>query len=187
NPDTYFEDRSAHQALEVLASDPKIGIVGLDVVYPHGGRQYSARRFYSVLDIVGRRTPLGAYWPLKKMVDHHLMISSWASGKPFEAEWVLGCGFLIRRDVFAKIGGMDEGYFLYMEDVDICARVWKAGYRVVCVPHARLVHDHQRASAARQFSLAGHMHLRSLMRFRQKFRLPILIPPGVQGIMRSAS
>lgn len=185
NPDTYFEDRSAHLALYVLASDPKIAIAGLDLVYPQGGRQYSARRFYSVLDIMCRRTHLGACWPLKARVNHHLMVGAFESGEPFEAEWVLGSGFLIRRDVFAKIGGMDEGYFLYMEDVDLCARLWKVGYRVVCVPNARLVHDHQRASAVRSHSMAGRIHLRSLMRFRQKFKLPIIVSPGVQGIVHS--
>jgi GT2 family glycosyltransferase len=184
NPDTYFEDRSLAQALELFDRQPDIGVVGLNLVYPGGERQYSARRFYALLDVVGRRLPIGRYWPIKRRIDRHLMVSAWASGKPFDAEWVMGTGFIIRRELFARLGGMDEAYFLYMEDVDLCARVWQAGYRVVCCPGAKLVHDHQRGSAAGPLSWAGRMHLQSLLRFRRKFHVPVFRQPGVQGLWR---
>ncbi|MGH8618835.1 MAG: glycosyltransferase family 2 protein [Burkholderiales bacterium] len=184
NPDTYFEDRSLDQALAVFDREPDVGVVGLNLVYPGGERQHSARRFYSLLDVIGRRLPIGRFWPIKPRLDRHLMVSAWASGAPFEAEWVMGTGFLIRRELFARLGGMDEAYFLYMEDVDLCARVWQAGFRVVCVPAAKLVHDHQRGSAAGPFSWAGRMHLQSLRRFMKKFRVPLFRQPGVQGLWR---
>ena len=182
NPDTYFIDESIDQALEVLDTKPEVGLVGLNLIYPDGSRQYSARRFYSMLDIIARRLPLGRYWPLKKRLERHMMISDWVSGLPFDADWVMGTGFIIRRDLFEKIGGMDESYFLYMEDVDLCARVWGEGYRVVCVPEAKLVHDHQRSSAAGPFSAAGRLHLQSLVTFRKKYSVPLLRPPGVERV-----
>jgi N-acetylglucosaminyl-diphospho-decaprenol L-rhamnosyltransferase len=175
NPDTYFEDKSIRSAIDVFKIDPKVAVVGLDLIYPNGERQYSSRRFYSYLDIIGRRTPFGRLWPLKSMIDVHLMKSSWDLGQPFEADWVMGTGFLVRRSVFADIGGMDEGYFLYMEDVDLCARIWEAGCKVACVPGARLVHDHQRSSAT-LYSRAARAHLRSLLRFQGKFRVPVFRP-----------
>ncbi|WP_341677878.1 glycosyltransferase family 2 protein [Niveibacterium sp. SC-1] len=184
NPDTYFESDSVSDVVAMLDTDPGVGLVGLDLVYPTGERQYSARRFYSWADIVGRRTPLGRYWPLRGRIDRHLMTQAWMPGQPFDAEWVMGTGFIIRRDLYGYLGGMDEAYFLYMEDVDLCARVWQSGHRVVTVPGARLVHDHQRSSAAGPLSWAGRMHLRSLMRFRSKFRLPLLRQPGVSGLWR---
>jgi N-acetylglucosaminyl-diphospho-decaprenol L-rhamnosyltransferase len=176
NPDTYFEDNSIYGAIEALKADPKVAIAGLDLIYPNGDRQYSSRRFYSCLEIIGRRTPLGRHWPLKSRIDSHLMKSSWDAGDPFEADWVMGTGILVRREMFLAIGGMDEAYFLYMEDTDLCARVWAAGFKVLCVPGARLVHDHQRSSV-RPFSSAGRAHLRSLMRFHGKFSVPIFNPP----------
>jgi len=182
NPDTYFVDRSIDQAIAEFDARPDVGLVGLNLVYPDGSRQFSARRFYSMLDIVGRRSPLGRYWPLKGRVARHMMISAWESCTPFDADWVMGTGFVIRRELFEKIGRMDEAFFLYMEDVDLCARVWGAGYRVVCVPEARLVHDHQRSSAAGAFSSAGRMHLQSLAIFRKKYRLPLFRAPGVERI-----
>jgi N-acetylglucosaminyl-diphospho-decaprenol L-rhamnosyltransferase len=161
-----------------------VGLVGLDLVYPGGERQYSARRFYSLLDVLGRRLPLGRYWPVKARIDRHLMRTAWDSGAPFEAEWVMGTGFVVRRELFLKLHGMDEAYFLYMEDVDLCARVWQSGAKVICVPGARLVHDHQRSSAAGPLSWAGRLHLQSLLRFRQKFHVPLVRQPGVAGLWR---
>lgn len=185
NPDTYFIDHSIFDALRLLNTDSSIGLVGLDLIYPNGERQFSARRFYSVLDIVGRRSLLGGVWPLKQRVAKHMMISSWEKAMPFDADWVMGTGFLIRRALFEKIGRMDESYFLYMEDVDLCARVWAEGLRVVCVPNVRLVHDHQRSSSAGFLSGAGKMHLSSLKVFWRKYRIPLFFSPGVKRIRRN--
>jgi N-acetylglucosaminyl-diphospho-decaprenol L-rhamnosyltransferase len=185
NPDTYFEDDSIRLAIRVLENDPNIAIVGLDLLYPDGVRQYPSRRFYSMLDIIARRTPLGRCWPLKRRVDKHLMVDSWQAGHPFPVEWVMGTGFLIRRHVFDSVGGMDESYFLYMEDVDLCARVWQAGYKVYCVPNARLIHDHKRESASVFLNSASRMHIQAFLKFRKKFRVPILRPPNIRTLFRS--
>lgn len=184
NPDTYFQDTSILDAIRVLDEQQDVGMIGLDLIYPHGERQYSGRRFYSVFDILGRRLSIGRYWPVKGRIDRHLMKAEWDAGAPFDADWVMGTGFLVRRDLFNKIGKMDEAYFLYMEDIELCARVWGAGYRVVCVPGAKLVHDHQRTSIAGPFSWAGRTHLKSLYVFFKKYRIPLFIPPSVDRIRR---
>jgi N-acetylglucosaminyl-diphospho-decaprenol L-rhamnosyltransferase len=178
NPDTYFVDSSVDHALLLLEKRPDVGLVGLELVYPDGRLQYSARRFYCLVDVLARRSPLGKFWPLSRCVEEHMMVSAWTSGQPFEADWVMGTGFIVRRNLFNRIGCMDEAYFLYMEDVDLCARVWEAGSKVMCVPGARLVHDHQRSSAGSPFSRHGVMHLKSLARFRKKYRMPLLFPPA---------
>lgn len=184
NPDTYFEDHSIEQALLVLNKSPDIGLVGLGLVNPDGTRQYSARRFYSVLDILLRRLPLGGYWPFRKIVEFHLMVSAWKTGAPFDADWVMGTGFIIRRDLFERIGRMDEAYFLYMEDVDLCARVWGSGFRVVCIPGARLVHYHQRSSSAWPLRSAGKEHLKSLLVFAKTYNIPFFMAPKPHQILR---
>lgn len=184
NPDTYFTDQSIAAALAVLDGDASVGLVGLNLVYPDGERQYSARRFYSFFDVLVRRSPLGKLSWLQGVVDRHLMKRSWDAGSPFEAEWVMGTGFVVRRELYQRLGGMDEAYFLYMEDVDLCARVWQAGFKVVCVPAATLVHDHQRSSASNPLGWAARMHIKSLARFARKFRVPVLVPPGVAGLWR---
>jgi GT2 family glycosyltransferase len=184
NPDTYVIDSSIEKAIEVMKARAEVGLVGLELTYPNGERQYSARRFYSMLDIVGRRTPLGKLDLLHERMARHLMMEAWNPGVPFDADWVMGAGFIVRRALYEELGGMDEMYFLFMEDVDLCARIWQAGYRVACVPGARLVHEHQRASAQGPLTSAARHHLHSLLRFSKKFRVPLAWPPGLHRLQR---
>lgn len=167
NPDTLFVDRSVEKAAALLRADPTIGIVGLDLRNPDLTRQFSARRFYSLFDVVLRRTPLKAIGPFVRRNARHLMTDCWR-GDAFDADWVMGTGFLIRRAAFDAVNGMDTKFFLYMEDVDLCLRVNKAGWRVVAAVDGVLVHDHQRASASGPLSRTGRMHLKSLARFIKK-------------------
>ena len=184
NPDTYLEDASLTTAIDYLDSHPKTGLLGLNLIYPDGRRQFSARRFYSLVDVFARRLPFGGGWPVSRLVRAHLMMDPWNTDQAFEADWVMGTGFIVRRELFERLQGMDEAFFLYMEDVDLCARVWQAGSKVECLPTARLVHDHQRSSAAQPWGWAGRMHIKSLLYFRKKFRVPLFRPPGIAGILK---
>lgn len=186
NPDTYFLENSVSKVVDAMVTDGSIGMAGLDLIYPDGERQYSARRFYSVLDILVRRTRLKASPLFEGRMRRHLMVSELEAGEPFDSDWVMGTGFIIRKSVFEKLGGMDEAYFLYMEDVDLCARVWALGARVVAFPGAVLVHDHQRASSAGALSWAGKQHLRSLRIFFAKHKVPVFNPPKSRVISRAA-
>lgn len=171
NPDTRFVDDSLHRVLALMQADPTIGIAGLDLRNVDGSRQYSARRFYNMLDIVIRRSSLKRFAPFARRDAHHLMTDQWA-GTAFDADWVMGTGFVIRRAVFDAIGGMDTDFFLYMEDVDLCRRVSDAGWRVVAAVDAVLIHDHQRASASGPLSWGGRQHLRSLAHYIRKHGMP---------------
>ena len=79
---------------------------------------------------------------------------------------------ILNPDTYFESNRMDEGYFLYFEEVDLCARMWIEGWQVVAVPQVALVHDHQRSSAAGIMSFAGKTHLRSMARFFAKFGVP---------------
>lgn len=90
----------------------------------------------------------------------------------FKPEWVAGMCMLFRRDVYEEIGGFDEGFFLYYEDVDICVRLWKKQIGLIACPKVTIIHDARRASHRnlRYF----RWHLGSMMRFFLKHwgRLP---------------
>lgn len=85
-------------------------------------------------------------------------------------DWVAGMFMLFRRHAFQAIGGFDERYFLYYEDVDICARLWRAGLRVTATAEAQVIHDAQRAS----YRDLQHLrwHLGSAMRYLLKWNTP---------------
>jgi len=171
NPDTYFQTNRIRVIQDLFAKNERLGIAGLKLINPDGTLQYSARRFYSLTDIVARRTPLGQLGPLRKLVSSHLLKRHWRGG-PFEADWVMGTGFVLRRSAFEQVGRMDEDYFLYFEEVDLCARMWVKGWQVMAVPEVELVHEHQRHSQAGIWSSSGKTHLRSMVRFFSKFGVP---------------
>lgn len=177
NPDTYFERNNMHVIRRMFDESPKLGVAGLKLVNPDGSLQYSARRFYSLPDIVARRTMLGKLGPMRRLERSHLLTRKWRQ-QPFEADWVMGTGFIVRRSAFEQVGRMDEGYFLYFEEVDLCARMWIDGWRVVAVPEVELVHEHQRSSAAGLLSRSGKTHLRSMARFFAKFGVPWMQRPS---------
>lgn len=172
NPDTEFVDTSLEQALRTFAEDDKLAIVGLDLHYPDGTRQFSGRRFYSLFDVVIRRTPLKAIPPFSSRNRQHLMTKRW-NERFFYTDWVLGTGFVARRDALNAVGGMDDDFFMYMEDVDLCWRLWDSGWRVAVAVNAVLIHHHQRDSAQSPFSRSARWHLASLKTFRRKHRMPL--------------
>jgi N-acetylglucosaminyl-diphospho-decaprenol L-rhamnosyltransferase len=171
NPDTYFQHNRVDVIQRLFAETPTLGVAGLKLINPDGSLQFSARRFYSLLDIVARRTPLGDLPPMRRLINSHLLKRNWREG-PFKADWVMGTGFVVRRTAFDQVGRMDEGYFLYFEEVDLCARMWVKGWQVMAVPEVELVHEHQRHSQAGIWSTSGQTHLRSMVRFFTKFGVP---------------
>lgn len=93
-------------------------------------------------------------------------------GNTFPADWVGGMFMLFRTTDFRKIGGFDEGFFLYYEDVDICVRLWKANRKVLACPRAQVIHVAQRAS--RRELRYMRWHVCSMARYFAKhwLRLP---------------
>lgn len=171
NPDTYFLSNTVEVIQRMFDQQPRLGVAGLKLINPDGSLQYSARRFYSLPDILARRTALGKLAPMRRLVKSHLLKRNWREG-PFEADWVMGTGFVVRRTAFEQVGCMDEGYFLYFEEVDLCARMWVNAWSVMAVPEVELVHEHQRHSQAGIWSSSGKTHLRSMLRFFVKFGVP---------------
>jgi hypothetical protein len=97
----------------------------------------------------------------------------YAPGAPtFPADWVGGMFMLFSADAFRQLGGFDEGFFLYYEDVDICVRVWKSGGKVLACPGVAVIHDAQRTS--RRKARYMRWHLASMTRYFAKhwLRLP---------------
>jgi len=82
---------------------------------------------------------------------------------PVPVDWIAGMFMLFRRETYEAVGGFDEDYFLYYEDVDICWRLHAKGYSVIYDPWAEITHDAQRASRG-NLRLAAH-HLASIFRY----------------------
>jgi GT2 family glycosyltransferase len=88
-------------------------------------------------------------------------------GRPSETDFVVGCGMLVRRDVWETVGLFDERFFLYYEDSDLCFRATRADYRCVTVPSARLYHKVSRSTGADSEQTLYYMRRNALL-FLQK-------------------
>jgi len=82
---------------------------------------------------------------------------------PFEADWVAGMFMLFASPAYRAVGGFDEAFHLYYEDVDICVRLWRSGRKVLACPAVQVLHEAQRSSR-RKLRFMG-WHGRSLLRF----------------------
>lgn len=138
-------------ALLPRLDNPGIGAVAPLIRSPAGDIEDSARRFPTALSLMAK---LVARRPQPEIA---------APGEPFMPDWIAGMFMLFRSDAFAAVGGFDEGYFLYYEDVDICARLRAAGLRVEVNPAASAVHVARRESHRKGRYLLWH--LRSMARF----------------------
>lgn len=160
NPDILLMD-DPFALLVATAERHGAALVAPCVVAPDGAQEDSIRKF---------PTPLGLL--LKALLGRDGRYRCDPGSPPFAADWVGGMFMLFRSDTFRSVKGFDEGFFLYYEDVDICARLWKAGQRVFVCPQARVIHDAQRASHRNLRFLRWHIN--SLVRYLGKhwLRLP---------------
>lgn len=147
---------------ELLASmdDPQVGLVAPSVIDPSGNLEDSARYFPTPTNLVAKMLHLdeGRY-PV-------------AGEVPLSVEWVAGMFMLFRAEAFRDIGGFDEGFFLYYEDVDICARLWKAGWKVKLHPGVRIIHAAQRSSRRNPRYMAWHLSSMARYFVKHMGRLP---------------
>jgi GT2 family glycosyltransferase len=150
NPDIRLPADPFPALLESLA-DRHAGAAGPLVRSPDGSAEDSARKF---------PTP-GSL--LKKLFVERRVPDYATDRGPLEVDWIGGMFMLFPSATFRAVGGFDEAYFLYYEDVDLCRRLHAAGNAVVYDPRAQVMHDAQRASR-RQPRLALH-HVKSMLRF----------------------
>ncbi len=164
NPDTAFSAGRVAEAIAFLDGRPDIGLLGCTLLNEDGTPQQNFRQFPSPAFLLARG--LGAdRWPWRPRWYRRRMMAEARSEDPFPVDWVFGAFLLMRRADFARVGGMDAGYRLYYEDVDLAWRLRRAGLATWMFPALRFVHAHQRASAKRPFSRAWRWHLRSALRY----------------------
>jgi N-acetylglucosaminyl-diphospho-decaprenol L-rhamnosyltransferase len=164
NPDIRLEGDPFPRLIESF-DDPSIGVVAPLIRDPAGALEDSARRFPTSWSI------------LRKALRCRVKIDYPIQDRTFFPDWVAGMFMVFPREVFEALGGFDERFFLYYEDVDLCARLASAGRRAALCPQATAVHAARRKSR-RDLRHFG-WHLSSMLRYF--FRYPI----GVRNRERS--
>ncbi len=138
NPDTIPQPGAIAGLVDFLRARPDVGIAGGRCLHEDGTVWPSAFRFVSFRSELGVAVHLGLVGRLLGRVE--VAPVGGPSDEPAPAEWISGTSMMIRREVLDRIGPMDEGYFLYFEETDYCARAAAAGFGIWTVPASRVKH-----------------------------------------------
>jgi len=130
NSDTIVKGGAPLKMATFLARNPKAGAVGCRLLNSDGSLQPSAGPFPNLKVSF-----------VMLFLEHWLKDLTRASfAKTTEVDWVMGAALMIRREVIKKAGWMDEGIFMYMDEVEWCYRIKKAGFKVFFYPGAEIIH-----------------------------------------------
>jgi N-acetylglucosaminyl-diphospho-decaprenol L-rhamnosyltransferase len=162
NPDTEAAPDAVERLRELAEAHPRCGVAGPLMLNPDGSRQPSRRRFPTVTGTLVRRTPLRRFLPAER----HFYRDE--PSEPVETEWMLGAFLLLRREMLDELGGFDERFRLYGEDIDLCYRAAKVGWERWYVPSARVTHDHAAVTDRTFLTRRTLWHWRGILRFVRK-------------------
>ncbi|RLC60970.1 MAG: glycosyltransferase family 2 protein [Chloroflexota bacterium] len=166
NPDTEVVGDALATMVAFADAHPDVGIVGPQLLNPDGSVQSSRRRFPTLATAFFESTWLQGYAP-RRLLERYYVLD-----RPDDAvqdvDWVTGAAVMARREAIEQVGLLDEGFFMYSEELDWCRRFREAGWRVVYLPAAQIVHHVGKSSE--QVVAARHIHFQtSKVRYFRKY------------------
>jgi N-acetylglucosaminyl-diphospho-decaprenol L-rhamnosyltransferase len=138
NPDVVIRPGCVSALLQRLDASPELAMVGPRIENPDGSIYPSARRFPSFVDGIGHAL-FGMFNQTNRWTRRYKMLD-WGHGSYRQVDWISGSAMFTRRRAFDDVGGFDEAYWLYMEEVDLCWRLHQHGWRIAFEPAAVVVH-----------------------------------------------
>jgi len=162
NPDTVLAPGTGAALVARFAAEPDLGAVGPRLCNPDGSLYPSARRVPGVADAVGHGL-LYFVWRDNPFTARYRETGA-DPDRPRDVDWVSGAAVWLRRAALDDVGGWDERYFMYVEDVDLCWRLGRAGWRVAYEPCGPVTHLLGVSTAGRPYRMIAEHH-RSLLRF----------------------
>jgi GT2 family glycosyltransferase len=161
NPDVRFESSVLETLATELKSNPNLAMIAPKVLFPNKGLQYTARKFPKILELMMRFLGVSNTFTKKQEYrDQDLEI-------PFYPDFIHGNFLLFKTEDFLSLGGFDEHFFMYMEDVDICKRLDRMGKRKMYFPKATIYHEFRKGSSKKIKLFL--IHLQSLLRYYKKW------------------
>jgi GT2 family glycosyltransferase len=166
NPDTVVLGDALARMVEHLERHPDVGVLGGQLLNSDGTIQSSRRRFPSLLTGFFESTWLQPFAPRGLLRAYYAL--DLPDDRTADVDWVIGACLMVPRQVVNVIGALDEGYFMYSEELDWCRRIKDAGWRVVYLPDAKFVHHYGKSSeqavTARQINFQ-----RAKLRYYRKY------------------
>ncbi|MCS7178112.1 MAG: glycosyltransferase family 2 protein [Anaerolineae bacterium] len=170
NPDTEVVGDALETMITFADAHPNVGIVGPQLLNPDGTVQSSRRRFPTLGTALFESTWLQPYAP-RRLLMHYYVLDR-PDHEIQDVDWVTGAALMARREAVEQVGPLDEGFFMYSEELDWCRRFREAGWRVVYLPTAQVIHHEGKSSE--QALPARHIHFQtSKVRYFRKYHGPV--------------
>lgn len=174
NPDTILHENALVHMVDYLENHLDVGVVGAQLLNEDGSVQSSRRRFPTLTTAFFESTWLQSRAP--QHILHRYYALDIADDQTADVDWVMGACLMTRQEIARTVGGLDEGYFMYSEELDWCRRIKMAGWRVVYLPTAQVTHYQGKSSE--QVVAQRHIYFnRAKLRYFRKYhgRVPALI------------
>lgn len=173
NPDTLAFKDTFIALYGFMEKNPHVGVAGPQQFNPDQTVQDSAYSWHTLTTPVYRRTFLGRL-PFGKRNLRNFLLKDSDKQTVQDVDWLLGSCLFIRASALKEIGLFDERFFVYFEDTDLCRRFWQKKWRVVYYPLAKIIHNHNRASASEPWykfflNQASREHIRSWFKYLLKW------------------
>lgn len=177
NPDIEVPAGAIDAWIEWMDAHPDVAISGPALIYPDGSSQGSAYRYHRLITPILRRTWLGnTAWGKRQLMQEYEYDATWLAQEPRDVDWLLGAALCLRREAAQVLGGLDEAYFLYFEDEDLCRRAKRLGMRVVYLPQITLTHVYGKLSRTTSWldvfrKRVVREHMKSAIRYFARYAL----------------
>lgn len=168
NPDTFVHDDAIPRLVSLLNERPEIGAVGPRVLNTDGTDQYSVLPFTTIGELIRHRIPLTAILRRDSRRKDPIQAQSG------QVDIVKGCALAIRRDVFNMVGGWDESYFMYSEEVELCWSLRSMGFSTYFLREAVITH-HGGAATRERYVEHQLMTAQSTLKFLRRHGSPLLL------------
>jgi N-acetylglucosaminyl-diphospho-decaprenol L-rhamnosyltransferase len=165
NPDTEVIDDAIYQVWDYIKLHPEVGIIGAHTLNTDGSHQSTRRRFPTLKTGIFESTWLSSYAP--QSVNTHYKMLDTDNHALLDVDWVQGSFMLVRREVYEQIGGLDEGFVMYSEEMDWCKRAKDAGWTVVYHGGALITHHGGQSSGQVAAFKQIQFHTSKLRYFRK--------------------
>ena len=166
NPDVICFPGMLQNLVSYMDSHPQAGLAAPKLMNTDGTLQHSCRRFPTPFTLGARFLRLDSLFAAE--MDRYLM-RDWDHVTEADVDWVTGAVMILRRAALQAVGWMDESYFMYWEDLDLCLRLWRAGWHVGYVPGSHAEHAHLRQGVKEPLSRFARWQIASALKLFRKF------------------
>lgn len=174
NPDTEVQQNALDLYIDKFRKDPQLGAMGVKLLNSDGSLQPSCKRFPDLDTIIYNGFMLDILFAKSKTFGAYEM--SWFDHqKELEVDQPMGAALGVRKSVLDQVGGFDQNYFMYFEEVDLCYRIKQAGFKIVYYPQASIIHHGGRSTTQAQMSMNSSWYKSFFYYLRKNKNYPALL------------